>query len=311
MTNHSALKIDDGVAAFDAFSGELGQRLYELAFQTTPVGMSFVTLDRRAVRCNPALCAFLGRSAEELQSTDISAVTHPEDMDLHADAHQQLLAGEIDSYRLDKRYLHKDGHVLWAHLQVGVIRDEDGAPRVLLSQVIDIGERKAQTERLRWRAEHDALTGTVNRTELFARLRSALQRAQPSRPVAVMYLDIDGFKQVNDRHGHATGDRVLQQAALRMARMLRASDTTARIGGDEFVLVAEDLPDAVQAGALADRILAALRGGVDVQGQAIDLSASIGIVLAHEGDPDSLLQRADAALYEAKRAGKDRYVIAA
>ena len=197
-------------------SGSIGQKLYELAFEMTPIGMSFVTLDRRGVHCNPALCTFLGHTAEELQLIDIGSVTHPEDRDLHVDPHRRMMAGEIDRYALDKRYLHKDGHSLWAHLEVALVRDDDGLPRMLLSQVIDIGAQVALAKQLRHQAGHDVLTGLGNRAELFVQLNQANESWLLGHPFAVLYLDMDGFKAINDELGHAMGDRALAYIATQL-----------------------------------------------------------------------------------------------
>jgi PAS domain S-box-containing protein len=190
-------------------SGSVGQKLYELAFQTTPVGMFFVTLDRHAVHGNPALCAFLGRTAEELQLIEIGSVTHPDDRDLHVEFHREMMSGAIDRYALDKRYIHRDGRTVWAHLEVALVRDDAGLPRMLLSQVIDIGARVALADKLRWEACHDPLTGLGNRAELFTQIGRANDVSVRGSPFAVLYLDLDGFKAINDQCGHATGDHVL------------------------------------------------------------------------------------------------------
>lgn len=290
--------------------GLAGNRFYERAFQLTPIGMSFVTLDRYAVHCNPALCRFLGRTADELKAINIGSLTHPDDAHLHEEQHERLMRGEIDGYALDKRYIHKDGHAVWGHLEVAVIQDEEGARVMLLSQLLDISERVALSESLRWHATHDALTGFVNRVELFACLRRAIDRLQDGHAFAVFYLDLDGFKAINDRHGHAAGDRALTHAAGRITQKLRRSDTAARIGGDEFVVIVEDCRDQESAGRLAQRIILDIQDGVDLDGIKVPLSASIGICLARDEAPEAILQRADAALYRAKRAGKGQYVLA-
>lgn len=290
--------------------GLASNRFYERAFQLTPIGMSFVTLDRRAVHCNPALCRFLGRTVDELKAINIGSLTHPDDAHLHVEDHERLLRGEIDHYALDKRYIHKDGHVVWGHLEVAAVQDEDGARVMLLSQVMDISERVALSESLRWHATHDALTGFVNRVELFACLRRSIESLQDGHAFAVFYLDLDGFKAINDRHGHAAGDHALMEAATCISRTLRKSDTAARIGGDEFVLVVEDCRDRESAARLAQRIVLEIQKGVPLDGATVPLSASIGICLARDEAPEAILQRADAALYQAKRAGKGRYVMA-
>jgi diguanylate cyclase (GGDEF)-like protein/PAS domain S-box-containing protein len=291
-------------------SGSIGQKLYELAFQMTPVGMSFVTLDRRGVHCNPALCTFLGRTAEELQLIDIGSVTHPDDQHLHVDQHRHLMAGDLERYALDKRYIHKDGSTLWAHLEVALVRDDSGVPRMLLSQVIDIGAQVALAEQLRYRASHDALTGLGNRAELFVQIDKANESRLLGLPFAVLYLDMDGFKAINDQHGHAMGDRVLAHVATQIRATLGHDDFAARIGGDEFVVVSKHLSITVYAAELANRILESLRKPTYWDGHVFTFGASIGIAFGIGNGPDAILSSADEALYRAKRAGKNRVVMA-
>lgn len=291
--------------------GSVGQKLYELAFEATPVGMAFVTLDRRAVHCNPALCRFLGRTEDELKAIGIASLTHPDDADSHVLFHQQLMAGEIEEYRLDKRYIHKDGRPLWAHLHVKLVRNNNGEPSVLLSQVVDINDRVILAEQLQWQAAHDPLTGLGNRAELFAQIGKSLDPATRPVGLAILYLDLDGFKRINDIFGHATGDRMLIHVAATIRNILGPDDAATRIGGDEFVLIARHHSIAAHAEALAGSILTGLRQPLDWEGRTLIVAASIGIAIApkEETSPDRLLQRADHALYAAKNAGKDRFCI--
>jgi diguanylate cyclase (GGDEF)-like protein len=174
-------------------------------------------------------------------------------------------------------------------------------------------ELQRQSAQLAELATHDALTGLINRRELMVRLTAALQRSErPARIVVLMFIDLDGFKAVNDTHGHATGDLVLKEVAARVRRCIRQEDSMARIGGDEFVLLLSEV--ALQDGAVrvAEAALADIRGLTDVAGQAVQLSASIGIssVRGSSGvsnSPELLLSRADAAMYEAKQQGKNCY----
>jgi diguanylate cyclase len=163
--------------------------------------------------------------------------------------------------------------------------------------------------RLQTLAFHDPLTGLPNRALLGDRMEAALRRARRyGSQVLVALLDLDDFKPVNDRHGHAVGDAVLCETARRLQRSLRATDTVARLGGDEFVLVVEDAQEAMSS--VADRLLAAFDEPFRVEGLTLALSPSIGIVPAAAGDDcaDRLLRRADAAMYRAKAAGKHRWM---
>jgi PAS domain S-box-containing protein len=137
--------------------------LLNAAFESTPVGMAFLTLDRQILRVNDALCAILGRTEEELRALGLGSLTLSDDRMVHADLHRKLISGEIDRYQLDKRYLHSDGRTVWTTLHVGLVKDRNGRPACLISQLHDITERVEATERVRWLAMHDSLTGLGNR----------------------------------------------------------------------------------------------------------------------------------------------------
>jgi diguanylate cyclase (GGDEF)-like protein/PAS domain S-box-containing protein len=174
----------------------------------------------------------------------------------------------------------------------------------------DVTAQKALEQELAHRALHDRLTGLANR-ELFAdRLRHALLRRR-QQPIAVLFLDLDDFKTVNDSLGHSAGDELLAQLAGRLRSTARAGDTVARLGGDEFALLLDDLASAAEAGQFAERLLTMLAAPMAISGKELICSASIGIAVSEPGaaQADQLLQAADVAMYEAKRHGKDRYAI--
>jgi diguanylate cyclase (GGDEF)-like protein len=175
-----------------------------------------------------------------------------------------------------------------------------------------IVRKRAEALRLH-EALHDPLTGLPNRALFLDRLDHAIRRQQREHaPLAVLFLDFDGFKAVNDRFGHAGGDKVLRRAATAVASTLRSEDTVARFGGDELVVLSEHIADRRHVCGIAERILARLETPIELDGESVSLSASIGICLAPvEGSSsDELLDRADGAMYEAKAAGPGRYVIA-
>jgi diguanylate cyclase (GGDEF)-like protein/PAS domain S-box-containing protein len=188
-----------------------------------------------------------------------------------------------------------------------------GFAKALGAQIGEFVVRKRAEEQLLHHALHDPLTGLPNRVLFFDRLDHALRRQQREHsPLAVMFVDFDGFKAVNDRFGQAGGDEVLRLTAAGVASTLRAEDTVARFGGDELVVLSEHLTGAEHVGAIAERILAQLRRPIEVEGQEVVLTASIGICVAPVAGPsrDALLRRADAAMYQAKAGGPGRYVIA-
>ena len=282
--------------------------LYRTAFECTPTGMAFLSLERKVIRANPALCHILGYSESELMSRGVNALTHSDDLGFHVGVHQDLLAGLRTSYELEKRYLHADGHVVWATLEVGVINGPDGAPIMLVSQVHDVTERVNRDHQTAWRADHDPLTAAMNRAALFRELDRTVSAAA-TKPAAIIFLDLDGFKQLNDTLGHGSGDRFLVRVVERLEQVLRDTDAVARIGGDEFVLVAHDVPDSESAIAVGEAVRSAIKHLAAEMFPASRLSASIGVALTPAISADDLLRRADAAMYRAKRAGGDQAVL--
>ncbi|MBM4343086.1 MAG: EAL domain-containing protein [Deltaproteobacteria bacterium] len=185
-----------------------------------------------------------------------------------------------------------------------------GVTRAVIHTLVDMTDRKRLEDELRRRASHDALTGLPNRTLLFDRLGRALQRAQASgSPVAVLFIDLDGFKLVNDVHGHATGDLVLRTVADRLVACAQRGQTVARLAGDEFVVIIEHALDTEALGEQAGRILAELREPVYTDEATVALSACVGIAWGRRGhtDAEAVMQQADAAMYAAKQRGRDRW----
>lgn len=202
--------------------------------------------------------------------------------------------------------LRKDGSLFWADTVITALRDGEGGLYGFSEVTRDSTERHAREQKLRHQALHDALTDLPNRTLLHDRLEQALRDARrKGRAAAVLLLDLDRFKEINDAFGHPTGDAVLRTMAGRLRDQLRSTDTVARLGGDEFAIVAPDLADPADAAVLARKLLAAVRQPLLVQGQRFTLTASIGVATFPDDAPDgaTLLQRADAAMYTSKRLG--------
>ena len=188
-------------------------------------------------------------------------------------------------------------------LKASSITDRHGRLLATLLTARDISDRKAVEERLAHQALHDPLTGCANRTLLFERLTHALDHAQRTRrPVAVLFVDLDAFKAVNDEFGHAAGDTVLLEVGRRLSKVLRRDDTLARMGGDEFAVLVEDVVSDDEANRVAEHITTALCGPVVVGGRAITVGASVGVAVGLDVAPDDLVRRADEAMYVVKRA---------
>lgn len=281
--------------------------MYRMAFDHTPIGLAFLTPDRGLIRVNPALCAILGYTEDELKRIGIDALTHPDDRTLHIGVQQELIDGRRTSYELEKRYLHRDGRVIWTSLQVGSITDDSGQVKLLVSQIQDVTTRVETHRRTAWLATHDPLTGAANRLAMFDELLHVATTKLPQ--LAVLYIDLDGFKKVNDLHGHATGDRYLVRIVDRLTRVVRETDTVARIGGDEFAVIAHGVGNRAKARSLAEGVRSAVNHlALELHDPPL-VSVSIGVALTPATSADDLLARADAALYRAKNGGRNRTVV--
>ncbi|MCW2540707.1 MAG: hypothetical protein JWN95_2432 [Frankiales bacterium] len=302
--------IDASRTAKDAASGSETEDQWRLAFDHAPIGIALSTLDGTLQRVNSALCRMLGRSAEELVGVGYREFSHLADVDLDVTYRDQLVRGEIESFQLEQRYLRPDGEVMWTSLSVSLMRDPQDRPTNLVAFMSDVGKRRAQTDYLRDLAARDPLTGLANRTALIDRLESAIQRASEAEPFAVAFLDMDGFKAINDRLGHGAGDELLRVVSRRLVGGLRSSDLAARFGGDEFVLLLQPAGSPQDLAALAERLLTQLSAPVMLAETTVELSASVGVVLGF-GYPSSadLLAAADRAMYQAKLDGKNTYRI--
>ena len=304
--------IDDGGVTSGAPEALfLEAEVFRTAFENAPIGLAVVTPAGRYLRVNPALCEFLGYSERELLTKTWQDVTDPNQLEIDTEQTTKLLNGEIDSYQLEKQYVHAGGHLVWGYLSATLVRDRQGAPVYFVCQIQDITNRKVAEQRLIEQALHDPLTGVANRLLFMDRLTHALARADRSvSPVAVLFLDLDLFKQVNDQFGHRAGDQVLMNTARRISSVVRPSDTVARLGGDEFAILCEDMKSEQDAVTIAERLCREFTSPTTVEGREIPLTASIGIAFAQEGDdPDSLLRHADSAMYSVKEGGRGTYEI--
>ncbi|HEU0101526.1 MAG TPA: diguanylate cyclase [Mycobacteriales bacterium] len=301
---------DDGAlsaARQEAGSGRASPQELVSAFDNAPIGVAIVMPDGTIRCCNDKLAGLLGRPAAELLGTTLFAVTHPEDLDDAYAACRGLAQSASGLHNLECRLLRPDGTAVWVSVSTSRVDGSDAHPPHLVMHVEDIDERKALQAELVQRALHDSLTGLPNRALLLDRIGHALDRGRrgPS-PTCVFFLDLDGFKAVNDTYGHAAGDAVLQQLAQRLTALLRSGDTAARIGGDEFVVLCEDT-DVTRADLIVQRLREAASSPFLLDGQRVTLSATVGVSTSRTAggpEPDeaeALLHRADLAMYDAKR----------
>jgi diguanylate cyclase (GGDEF)-like protein/PAS domain S-box-containing protein len=288
---------------------------FRAAFEGAPIGVALVGVERdcvgRWLQVNPALCELTGYASEELLATSLEAITHPDDQDLSATAMQGLIAGETPQLRLETRYMHRAGHPIWALLHASVVRDGAGQPLYAIAQVLDITERKRFEGQLQHLADHDPLTGLVNRRRLEVELRNGVALAKRyGHAGALLVIDLDNFKYVNDTYGHAVGDELICRVGGVLRERLRETDVLARLGGDEFAVM---LPRAslADAQAVAADLLGLIRSQacVLVGERRVRLSGSVGVAPIDpraELTADELLVEADLAMYEAKETGRDR-----
>ena len=280
---------------------------FRAVFEASPIGLAMVALDSRFLRVNRALCDMLGYQPEELMTLSLADVSQPADLEAGVEWPQQLLAGEKVGDDVEKWLVTKAGKLRRAHLTSAVMRERS----CVVFTVEDITERSEAHAPVTHLALHDELTGLANRVLAMDRLRLAQARAERSGSfVGLLFLDLDGFKAVNDSLGHRAGDALLIDVARRLESVLRPFDTPARLGGDEFVICCEDLgadADEAQSAALrlVERISAVLarpRGGPQT-------TASIGVALVQgtQQSPDRTLRNADQAMYRAKQQGPARF----
>ena len=259
---------------------------------------------------SPSVERVLGHPLATLDQAFVSKLVHPDDRSALITALRDLRsrpAGSIVTVKC--RIRHADG--AWRHLEIvgnNLLNDPNVEGLVLTAR--DVTERQALEDQLRHQAFHDSLTGLANRALFANRVEHALIRsARRGAPLAVLYLDLDDFKTINDTIGHADGDDLLVTVADRLRASLRMGDTAARLGGDEFAVLLDELTDDTEALVVAERILAALQPPFVLQGREVTTGASIGIAISDlGGSADDLLRNADVAMYMAKSQGKNRCV---
>ena len=312
----------EGEWIFNAFMHDISERMateaalrdaeerFRRAFDDSQVGMALLSPEGRYVRVNAAFSGITGRPIDRLIGMHYAEITHPEDVEADLEAAKEMVKGERYGYRTEKRYIHAKGHPVWISLNVSPIRDADGELLYMIGQVEDISERRDEQARLTRQALQDSLTGLPNRALFADRVRMAAARRGGN--LAVVYLDLDNFKLVNDSLGHAAGDKVLVEVGRRLKRLLRVGDTLARLGGDEFAILCEGVGEQ-QMKRIADRAVAALEPPIEVAGRPVQQPASIGVAIhprdGNPVDPESIIGDADLAMYRAKAAGRSHYAV--
>ena len=307
MTTGNDRPIDRDILAIQQENQRWRQR-----FAQAPIGMAIAGLDGRYISVNDALAEMLGRSKEDLPGVRIEHVTHPEDRERDAVQMKHALEGMTECVRIDKRYVRPDGEIVWAAVTASISRDSAGRPTQLFSQSVDLTERVRAEAALANLALHDPLTGLANRRLFIDRTQQALDGLdRKASLLAVLFLDLDKFKAINDSYGHSAGDQALVSAASAISRAVRTTDTLGRFGGDEFTVLCEQLANTGEASELARRIGSELSSAPFISCGDVALTASIGIACTRRADanPETLLREADAAMYRAKRSGPGSYAL--
>jgi diguanylate cyclase (GGDEF)-like protein/PAS domain S-box-containing protein len=277
----------------------------DLVFDHAPIGMGLLDPEGRWVLVNHALCDITGYTSAELIGRRFHDIAHPKDADSDVTERRQLLSGEIAAFQTEKRYFNAAGETMSALLAISLVRDRDGTPLHYIVQLQDISERKRLEERLRHLADHDPLTGLRNRRLFEYDLELQVGRCQRyGEHAALMLIDLDDFKHVNDSHGHRVGDDALRAVARTLTRRLRTTDLLARLGGDEFAVLLPhmDRPSAERVAADLTNVIATCV--VDAGDAVVHLSGSVGFTLIDRQarDDEQILVEADRAMYAAKRA---------
>src|SRR3954451_2442667 len=294
----------------DDFSGspEGTAPLADLAFEAAPVALAVAGSDGRLLRVNRAFCELLGYPAEQLVGITYQAITHPDDLHLDDEALAELLV-KGRGPAVEKRFRHAGGHLVWARVTATVIREpreaHAGAAVVVAEDIAEHRRRHAELSRL---AMHDPLTGVRNRMLLDQDIERARRaRDRTGGVVAVLYIDVDDFKGINDALGHEAGDMVLILLTSRLREAVRDQDTVARLGGDEVVLVAH-LPSAELADDMRMRVEQVCAEPLVLDAESLPVRISVGMaVVATDGyTPATALSLADSEMYGVKRRRKSR-----
>jgi diguanylate cyclase (GGDEF)-like protein/PAS domain S-box-containing protein len=286
---------------------------FHSAFTHAAIGMALVSSDGKFMQANRAFCEMLGRSAPDLLTANLNTLINAEDQNALQMPVSKLMKGELSSAEVEIRGLHKDGSDVWMALNISLARDWQFRTHNLIVQAQDISARRRAEAELYHNAYHDSLTQLSNRTHFNECVNRAIARVQrhPEQRFAVMYLDFDRFKMVNDSLGHKAGDELLVDLAKRLRATIRPTDVLARLGGDEFAILLEDLHRQRDAVDLCERIQKELQKPFHLGNMEVAISASIGITFSTNGyqTADQIIRDADIAMYKAKSKGKAQYAI--
>ena len=286
------------------------EQLLQHTFDTNPTGLALCTLEGRFVKVNQAMCRMVGLSESTLMADTYQGRTDATEIEAEAELFAALLAGEMESYTVEKRVTRPDGGVTWGEMTVSLVADPVSGDQLVFGQLRDISEERLLRDELVARGLQDPLTGLANRALLQDRVGHALeQQRRGGVGFALLFIDLDDFKAVNDALGHAAGDFLLREIGERLRERFRAVDTVARIGGDEFAVLVEELEHEGDATDRCDEVLEIVSRPIEIDGRELIIDASIGLTTVPPGVDEKrergpLLADADLAMYSAKVAGK-------
>ena len=312
------IRIEERTNALSIANAALRESEERLSLALKAAGQSIYDSDLKTGEAivSPEYAVMLGYDPVDFHETTAKWIqrVHPDDKKLVADVYRAYIKGEIQEYKVEFRQKTKDGNWKWI-LSLGKIseRDAAGNPLRMIGTHTDITERKQAEEQIRYLATHDALTNLPSLRLAKDRIFMALERAKRNRTLAaIMYIDLDSFKAVNDNYGHEAGDILLKEVGERLLSCVRKVDTVARIGGDEFLLVITELQSSGSAELIAKKAVQLLSQPIDLNGKQATVGASIGIALFpdHGDDAESLIKQADKAMYVIKYSGKNGYTFA-
>ena len=291
---------------------QVSEERFRAVFEGATIGIGIGDLDGRILEVNPALVRLLGYSADDFRRRQVREFMHSDDIDEVWRLYGELVRGERDHFRLEKQFLRSTGESVWTDLTVSLLRDGHGRPRYQLALIHDVTALRQLRRQLEFEAHHDPLTGLANRKMFLGRLGQLFAGAASGSRAGLCYLDLDGFKAVNDTLGHEVGDQLLVAIAQRLDNVTGGrGHLVARLGGDEFVVLVAGSAGSAQLIALAEEILAAVAQPLQLDSRQVEITASVGVVERPIADiePVELLRAADMTLYWAKADGKSQWAL--
>lgn len=289
------------------------EQRFHRAFDLAPIGMALTSPEGRWLQVNNSLCNIMGYSEEELLEINFQAITHPDDMNRFLAQVEEVLEGKALAHQVEKRYYHKLGHEVWVLVGISLLSDAQSDTSQLIFQIQDITDRKRAEQQLLHEVNHDALTSLPNRAWFVEQLDDSLRSIKRGKEklFAVLFLDLDRFKIINDSIGHMFGDKLLINISERLRNCIRQQDKIARLGGDEFTILVSGIRNYAEATEVAERVQKEVSRPFCLDGYETFTTVSIGIAFSNAAyeRPEDLLRDADTAMYQAKSAGKAQYAI--